>query len=392
MLIVLFTILFCSVTTTSQAQTLPVVEEEVVFQYGDKDFYCVRQPTLVRVGKRMLAMTELWNYTGNNCYPNSGPPPLQNDTVGFQKFGFRYSDNYGKNWSEIEILPLSFQAWNAQVVYNDDLGIVVMHIKEKLEGTIYQMTSKDAITWSTPVDITAFFPVSLRGSNGIRPSYGMGIVVPSSYNPAGRIIMTAYDHLREPSCWIYTSDDNGTTWQIASQLQPGFECQAASVGGHSVYLNARHRAMHTPNRTIAPVRRVEAFSLHDGFEMNSTNTSLASTFDPDDEGVFGSTVSLTSKSGNPILFFAIAKGPPPFPNKPLSQINNGRQNLVLHYSTNGGSTWTPLNTWSGYAGYVTLTPIPETGHLGILYEVTLSGCQAACGMKYILVNISSLLR
>lgn len=36
------------------------------------------------VGHRLLAFAELWNYTGNYCFPKYGPLPISDDNAGFQ--------------------------------------------------------------------------------------------------------------------------------------------------------------------------------------------------------------------------------------------------------------------------------------------------------------------
>lgn len=39
----------------------------VVFRHGDLGYWCVRSPAVTTVGGRVIAVAELWNYTGNFC-------------------------------------------------------------------------------------------------------------------------------------------------------------------------------------------------------------------------------------------------------------------------------------------------------------------------------------
>lgn len=57
----------------------------MVFKHGDGGLWCARQAGLVKAGgQRVLAFTELWNYTGNFCFLKTGPPPEINDYGLFQ--------------------------------------------------------------------------------------------------------------------------------------------------------------------------------------------------------------------------------------------------------------------------------------------------------------------
>lgn len=117
-----------------------------LFRHGEDGFACVRSPSLLLAGKRLFAFVERWNYTGNHCYPK-GVPPVANFSVeqaAYQEYAFRMSDDSGKSWSRTQSLPLKLLAWNLQTVYYN--GTILMHVKEKMSGHIWQISSPDLVT------------------------------------------------------------------------------------------------------------------------------------------------------------------------------------------------------------------------------------------------------
>ena len=117
-----------------------------LFRHGEDGFACVRSPSLLLAGKRLFAFVERWNYTGNHCYPK-GVPPVTNFSVeqaAYQEYAFRMSSDSGKSWSRTQPLPLKLLAWNLQTVYYN--GTILMHVKEKMSGHIWQISSPDLVT------------------------------------------------------------------------------------------------------------------------------------------------------------------------------------------------------------------------------------------------------
>lgn len=276
----------------------------------------------------------------------------------------------------------------------DPNGTVLVHVKDKVTGGILQVASSDrGDTWGAAVNISSFFPRNLLALDGLRPSYGHGIVVPSAFNRRGRLLMTGYDRFfrggGNTSCHVYTSDDGGLTWNLTASIPRAFECQVSSMGGHDVYLNARH--MRDPSAKAAPatpVPRLQASSHHDGANF-TLNASMGWLYDPDQNGVYGSTVAM---SGGSQLFFVIAAGPATSPLQPMSETNSGRNNLVLHRSVNGGRTWDARVIAGGVAGYNDMVQL-SNDTLGIMWETEAEGdttCSGACALVFLEVNVSAL--
>ena len=106
-------------------------------------------------------------------------------------------------------------------------------------------------TWSKPRDISSFLPPELTDPReGLRPSYGSGTVVPSAANPKGRILMTGYDH-KIPSCHVYTSEDGGESWQMASSIPHAFECGSVATLYLPSSLHATFHALSVLSHTLA---------------------------------------------------------------------------------------------------------------------------------------------
>lgn len=57
----------CTVAPASAANEAAPAAPVVVFRHGDLGYWCVRSPAVTTVGGRVLAVAELWNYTGNFC-------------------------------------------------------------------------------------------------------------------------------------------------------------------------------------------------------------------------------------------------------------------------------------------------------------------------------------
>jgi hexosaminidase len=134
--------------TLVDASTPKLTNVTTLFRHGVDGFACVRSPSLLLAGKRLIAFVERWNYTGNHCYPK-GIPPVANFTVeqaAFQDYAFRSSDDGGRSWSRARSLPLRLLAWNLQTVYHD--GVILMHVKEKNSGHIFQISSPDLVSHS----------------------------------------------------------------------------------------------------------------------------------------------------------------------------------------------------------------------------------------------------
>jgi hypothetical protein len=204
---------------------------ETLFRHGEGHAFCVRQPGLLLAGERLVAMVELWNYTGNFCFPQTPAriPVCNGDRACVelngscvrhcnvsliqQSFAVRISDDFGKQWSTSRIISLPVNVHNAQLVYFDNT--ILMHVKEKITGRMLQLRSTDgADSFGNLTDISSFFP-DLATESGLRPAYSNGIVIPSLAargHPAGRILMTGYSHTnnsRDTSCYVYSSDDGG---------------------------------------------------------------------------------------------------------------------------------------------------------------------------------------
>jgi hypothetical protein len=367
----------------------PVLENITrLFVHGEDGYACVRSPSLVLAGPRLLAIVERWNYSGNHCYPN-GIPPVANrsqEWSAYQSFAVRGSDDGGRSWSPARAIELGgLVAWNQQTVFFD--GAVLMHVKEKLTGRIFQTISHDlGESWGAPRDISRFFPPALADPvTGMRPSYGHGVVVPSDVHPAGRILMTGYDHAPPTtSCHVSTSADGGASWQMASVIPDAFECGAAWLGGHDVYVNARHKQ---PANATSPNRRVQAVSPHEGFNA-TRNGALAPLRENGADGVLGGLTSAPAASeGDPReLFFAMAAssaGGERFrgvATSPHTYVDD-RYNLTLHRSHNGGRTWDAHQLWDGYSGYTALALVSEST-VGVLWETAAEGCAEACALTF----------
>ena len=302
---------------------------KTLFAHGDGGLLCVRSPTLLEAGGRIIAIAESWNYTGNFCFPKNGTENTPRDPQAYQEFAVRYSDDGGARWSPYRPLPLGkLIAWNAQLAYSS--SVLIVHVKERAGGSLWQVKSHDrGETWSTPENISRFFP-GLATDTGLRPSPGSGIVMPpSGHSPAGRILMTGFTKEQPPACYVYASADTGATWSVVSRVDRAFECSVArlsttaSAGGdqesHRVYLNARHVPLSSPVAAGSAVQfpRVQATSNNDGGQFERSSR-LGPTFDPDSGGVLGATTSMMvanagGGSNSSVLFFAIAAGPAPEP-------------------------------------------------------------------------------
>lgn len=74
-------------------------------------------------------------------------------------------------------LNIPFVGWNLQIVHfggnTTGNGSVIIHIKDKKTGSLYQVISTDlGDTWGDPVNISKYFPPELSSINGLRPAYG----------------------------------------------------------------------------------------------------------------------------------------------------------------------------------------------------------------------------
>jgi hypothetical protein len=366
------------------------LSETVVFRHGDGGMKCVRSPNLLLAGKRLVAMTEAWNYTGNNC-ELPGVEPLNHSHVltGYQRFLFRTSDTSGRTWTGPRFLPLPQLSWNAQLVYFN--GRIIVMAAVKATGHLLTISSDDgAESWSKPVDISNYFPQHLISAGppwtGMKPAYGSGVVLPHN-GLMGRILMTAYSSC---CCFVLTSTD-GTTWELASTIEQAFECSVAWLGKHNVYLNARHsKAVKIP-ASATRIKRVTATSENDGFHF-VRNETLSTTFDPDSGGVRGDTLSIVNNSSRTLLF-AIAEGPLPYPPTFRDvRAPRGRQNLALHRSLDTGVQWSSQLLRPGYAGYVSLAHLPgpaDRPTIGVLVEVGSKGCEGACALAFLSVTLST---
>ena len=106
--------------------------------------------------------------------------------------------------------------------------------------------------------------------------------------------------------------------------------------------------------------------------------------DPDGNGVYGS-----AAARNGVLVFAVAAGPAPYPDEPMDQMwNNGRYNLTLHRSRDGGRTFDAQRRLQpGYSGYVSIDWVTDE-LLAVLWETspTPSTCTGACALSFTVIN------
>jgi len=209
--------------------------------------------------------------------------------------------------------------------------------------------------------------------------------------PSGRLLMSAWSTTSpHGAACIYASDDHGSSWRTTAYLgTPGehwiFETSLVAVGGDTVYLNGRNRAL--PGTASGPHPRVTAWSYDGGATFVNVSNSTVPTMDCDANGV---QQGMTASAVNPGIVALLAPlGPPPHPESKFNPVNNsGRHHLVLHRSRDSARTWPTELTESvtlGYGGYSSLAVVADTSAasvVGLLYETGWADCDASCSIAY----------
>ena len=89
------------------AATPASLNATVLFRHGLWGFPCVRTPSLLLAGDRLIAVSALRNYTGDHCYPHGLHPPEREHNADFQMFVMRTSDDSGVTWSPARMIPMN---------------------------------------------------------------------------------------------------------------------------------------------------------------------------------------------------------------------------------------------------------------------------------------------
>ncbi len=180
----------------------------------------------------------------------------------------------------------------------------------------------DGITWSEPVDITAFTAPDERTCFALGPGHGITLedgtllvpvwLVPKCYNLPSR--------KHGPSVvTTFTSRDGGKTWSLgewiwttALVVSPN-ETAAAQLANGRVYLNIRTQASY----------RSRAYSRDGATDWQGLAPDRALS----DARCFGSLTTVTDENGKQILLFANCTNP------------EARDHVTVHASRDGGLTW-----------------------------------------------------
>lgn len=168
------------------------------------------------------------------------------------------SENHGKNFSNPVILAQGTEEHktvNNPVMVEDKNGrIHFLYCEDySVNGgrVLRRFSDDDGITWSTPIDITAYTMPDFRNAFALGPGHGIMTkenvlvipiwMVPKHYNS------DIYQHTPSVLSTIY-SKDNGETWQMGDILDTNHyvlspnETVLTETSDGRVYLNARHLA------------------------------------------------------------------------------------------------------------------------------------------------------
>ncbi len=180
----------------------------------------------------------------------------------------------------------------------------------------------DGITWSEPIDITAFTAPDERTVFALGPGHGITLQNGTMLIPVWLVPRCYGQPTRKhgPSVvTTFTSRDCGETWELgewiwtsAMVVSPN-ETAAAELADGRVYLNIRSQASY----------RSRAYSKNGATDWQGVEPDRAFT----DARAFGSLTTVTDEGGKQILLFAHCAN------------ENERDHVTVHLSRDGGLTW-----------------------------------------------------
>ena len=210
----------------------------------------------------------------------------------------------------------------------------------------------DGVTWSAPIDITAYTDPTFRNCFALGPGHGICLqdgtllvpvwMVPKSYGSPvhkhGPAVVTTF-----------SSRDSGETWQLGELLWSNAEIvspnetAAAELSDGSIYLNLRHTGSY---RAKAISKNGQTAWQHYGVDRALS-----------DARCFGSLTTLALENGTRMLIFANCAN------------NEARDHVTVRVSFDDGETWA-VNKLLDEArgGYVELAADAERNLIYVLYE------------------------
>ena len=180
----------------------------------------------------------------------------------------------------------------------------------------------DGITWSAPIDITAFTAPDERTCFALGPGHGITLSDGTLLVPVWLVPRVYGQPARKhgPSVvTTFTSCNNGESWSLgewiwtSAMLVSPNETAAAELADGRVYLNIRTQASY----------RSRAYSRDGATEWFGVEPDYALT----DARSFGSLTTVTDKEGNRLLLFAHCANP------------DERNRVTVHVSRDGGIIW-----------------------------------------------------
>eukprot|EP00038_Savillea_parva_P011514 m.198036 g.198036 ORF g.198036 m.198036 type:complete len:464 (-) comp20324_c0_seq1:39-1430(-) len=317
-----------------------------VFTPGELGYPCIRIPSISLAGDNMTlnAFAECRNWTGDGCYPTSGPPSQGEN----RDICMKSSVDAGKTWSPLRVIARN--GAQGSPVYDFRTQQLVLQYKQLVPSDTMQMVSHDhGATWSTPISVcgnrTGTLPTSDCGG-----AVGPGVGIQLHQGPhRGRLLYIghygAYGH---DTVWY--SDDNGQTWAVGQgNFSKMDEAQLVELPNGDVMANMRTNHLNSTCKCRAVARS------HDG---GATWGPVG--FDP----VLTSPVCMGSilRSGNEV-FFA----------NPAS--TTSRANGTLRRSNDGDTWMSSTVVWPGAYAYSCLTEMPQRQTVGVLWETDGPQCK-----------------
>lgn len=219
-------------------------------------------------------------------------------------------------------------------------------------GVWRRYSDDDGLTWSEPIEITAFTRPDFHHAFAPGPGHGICAADGTLLCPVWMVPRSYMSPLRahKPSvAGVFYSRDNGETWRLGDLLGSNFDLQSpnessiAQLPDGRFYLNMR----------CANYWRARAFSRngHDGWQTYGPEKSLI------DPICFGAVAVYAPAGEKPLLLFANCES------------QTARENVVLKASEDNGETW-PHRVVIDLArgGYVEINADARNRKVYVLYE------------------------